>query len=753
VFYVTTDQNGIFRVGRFFTVDQGTGTVTFAGAIALSNLNGLGFKRGVVVAEFSSDSTMTNDASDTVPTQSAVRGYIDNRLGVQQSGSTTPATSLIGNGYMELSGKLPMKGNMSMGGYTIGSLSSPLLSTDAATKGYVDLTVAGIDKLSKLGDTAITSPVNQNLLVYNNLTSKWTNASFAQGVGTTTYSDVLIGFDGTTLTSTIQGSIITASYTNVASTTLTVSSTVGIIPGMVISGIGFSSGQKVVSVTNTVVLQISAAPDSTPSGTLTFTRDGVIVNNKVYKYAAIAQTKLAMNIATTNGSSAPTYGTVAAGLIVAGKRYQINTANDTDFRLIGSVNNVSGTIFQATGAGTGTGTVFELDAIQAVNGLSSYNSNVFTASNGWVDLKAATSTGASGTAGVDGISPTKLQYIAANSILGNLTSGVAAVTAVSTQALVANGDGIRNQDIPTSTSTTGAIIRTAASPYSYDVTPITTTGGINSIVKTDNSGNIDIKGIRFASLPAAGNMIDSTSTTLSFYTPNSATSKIFMSATYSNADSKPSVTHNGLHDFTSTGSKLIVTELTTSTANNTTAGNIYGAWKFAANSTLDMYTNSNTLKLKNLVTSGTSDNDTGTISGTWTLSGSSKLQATYADLAEWYSADEEYEPGTVLVFGGDAEVTTTKLFEDRRVAGVVTTNPAYTMNQGLEGTRACIALIGRTPVKVLGTVKKGDLLTTASVPGYACKAMDPKFGTIIGKALADKTDPGMGVVEVAVGRM
>jgi hypothetical protein len=752
VFYVTTDQNGIFRVGRFFTVDQGTGTVTFSASIALSNLNGLGFKRGVVIAEFSTDSTMTNDASDTVPTQSAVRGYIDNRLGVQQSGSTTPATALIGNGYMELTGKLPMKGNMSMGGYTIGSMGTPLLSTDGATKGYVDLTISGVDKISKLGDTAITSPANQQLLVYNSLTSKWTNAGFAQGVGSTTYSDVLITFDGTTLTSTVQGAIVTATYTTISSVTLTVSSTVGIIPGMTISGVGFSSGQKVVSVTNTVVLQISAVADSTPSGTLTFTRAGVITNNKVYQYAAIAQSKLAMQIATTNGSSAPTYSTVAAGLITSGKRYQIFTANDTDFRLIGAANNVSGTVFQATGVGTGTGTVIELDAIQAVNGLSSYNSNVFTTNNGWVDLKTATNAGASVSAGVDGIAPSKLQFIGSGTVLANITGSVGAVSAVSTQSMVANGDGIRNQDIPTSTSATGAVIRTSASPYTYDVTPITTSGGNSSIVKTDGNGNIDVKGIKFSSLPSAGNMIDSTSTLLSFYTPNSGSSVKFMTATYSNSNSSPTVTHFGTQDFTSAGVTILATQISTSSANNTTAGTLTGGWKLNTSSTLDLNTNRNTIKLYNITTDGT-DSGAGTIQGTWTLSGSSKLQATYADLAEWYSADAEYEPGTVVVFGGDAEVTTTKLFEDRRVAGVVTTDPAYIMNQGLEGTRACIALIGRTPVKVLGTVKKGDLLTTASVAGYACKAMDPKFGTIIGKALADKTDPGMGMVEIAVGRM
>jgi len=141
----------------------------------------------------------------------------------------------------------------------------------------------------------------------------------------------------------------------------------------------------------------------------------------------------------------------------------------------------------------------------------------------------------------------------------------------------------------------------------------------------------------------------------------------------------------------------------------------------------------------------------GTIVGDWSLTG--KWQATYADLAEYYSADAEYEPGTVLIFGGVAEVTTTTIGSDSRVAGVVTTNPAYVMNSELEGVRACVALQGRVPVKVLGIIKKGDLITTSSIPGYACKAMNPQVGTIIGKAVGDKLDPNKGIIEVAVGRL
>jgi hypothetical protein len=143
----------------------------------------------------------------------------------------------------------------------------------------------------------------------------------------------------------------------------------------------------------------------------------------------------------------------------------------------------------------------------------------------------------------------------------------------------------------------------------------------------------------------------------------------------------------------------------------------------------------------------------GVITGQWTLQGSSTLQATYADLAEWYTSDQEYEPGSVVIFGGSAEVTTTSISSDSRVAGVVSTNPAYIMNVECTGTRVCVALQGRVPVKVAGTVKKGDLLTTSAIPGYACKAMNPQIGTIIGKAIEDKLDPGKGIVEVAVGRL
>ena len=125
--------------------------------------------------------------------------------------------------------------------------------------------------------------------------------------------------------------------------------------------------------------------------------------------------------------------------------------------------------------------------------------------------------------------------------------------------------------------------------------------------------------------------------------------------------------------------------------------------------------------------------------------------ALYADLAERYEADAVYEAGTVLVIGGDKEVTTTVRHADTRVAGIVSKNPAYMMNSeaGTDETHPYIALKGRVPCNVMGSIKKGDLLVTSAYPGYAAAATNPEVGTVIGKALGSQSE-GFGVIEVLV---
>jgi hypothetical protein len=140
----------------------------------------------------------------------------------------------------------------------------------------------------------------------------------------------------------------------------------------------------------------------------------------------------------------------------------------------------------------------------------------------------------------------------------------------------------------------------------------------------------------------------------------------------------------------------------------------------------------------------------GNITGNWVLTTGSRLNATYADLAEYYEADDVYEPGTVLEFGGNKEVT---IAQDgtTRVAGVVSTNPAYAMNANCQGIAVAIALQGRVPTKVRGTIHKGDMMVSGG-NGFARPSSAPQMGTVIGKAL-ENFDGIEGVIEVAVGRL
>lgn len=125
--------------------------------------------------------------------------------------------------------------------------------------------------------------------------------------------------------------------------------------------------------------------------------------------------------------------------------------------------------------------------------------------------------------------------------------------------------------------------------------------------------------------------------------------------------------------------------------------------------------------------------------------------ARYADLAENYLADSDYEPGTVLEFGGSQEVTVAE-DETRRIAGVVSSNPAYLMNSELQGEHVvALALQGRVPCKVRGKIRKGDMLVSGG-NGYARPTVDPKIGTIIGKALQD-FEGTSGIIEIVVGRI
>ena len=118
--------------------------------------------------------------------------------------------------------------------------------------------------------------------------------------------------------------------------------------------------------------------------------------------------------------------------------------------------------------------------------------------------------------------------------------------------------------------------------------------------------------------------------------------------------------------------------------------------------------------------------------------------ARYADLAEKYLADQEYEVGTVVVVGGAAEVTACSYGE--LAIGVVSANPAFMMNKDLEGG-TYIALKGRVPVKVNGAVKKGDRLVAGD---WGCAQVAADRLDVFAISLESSDDAGVKLIEAVV---
>tara|TARA_B100001094_G_scaffold333364_1_gene411111 strand:+ start:1911 stop:4271 length:2361 start_codon:yes stop_codon:yes gene_type:complete len=144
------------------------------------------------------------------------------------------------------------------------------------------------------------------------------------------------------------------------------------------------------------------------------------------------------------------------------------------------------------------------------------------------------------------------------------------------------------------------------------------------------------------------------------------------------------------------------------------------------------------VKTKNILPDANTTYDIGSSSAKYNTVYAKATSAQYADLAELYRTDKEYEPGTVLIFGGEAEVTESTEKMDHRVAGVVSLSPAYLMNSTEQGLTSPVALRGKVQVNVIGPVKKGDLIVTSDTPGVgqahpsACSSV-----YVIGKCIED----------------
>ena len=328
------------------------------------------------------------------------------------------------------------------------------------------------------------------------------------------------------------------------------------------------------------------------------------------------------------------------------------------------------------------------------------------------------------TANVEGTNVNAGQQMSAvgNITGGNvLTGGVISATGLITGGNISTTGNVNAVNVITSNSVINAEISTSGNVTGANLI----TGGLVSAVGNIRGGNVVAVGIfsgPTANITGNVNAANVNATTLS------ATGNVNAVDTY--------LTGRFLAIGNVTGGNVTTAGLLVTTG-NVRGGNVISTGTVSASGNV----NGGNLRTSGLISSA------GTVTGTSFVG--IATSARYADLAENYTADAEYAPGTVLEFGGDAEVTIAS-DESKRVAGIVSTQPAHLMNSHLTGEHVvALALIGRVPCKVRGTINKGDMLISGG-DGYARAKETPVMGTVIGKAL--EASAGDNIIEVVVGR-
>ena len=715
VFYATTDQDGNIRFGKYFAVNQGTGSVTFAANVGISNLLSLQFVEGSEVSEFSVDPTMGRQSAKIVPVELAISNFVSRRLGLTytpgSSATNVIATSggRLGPGFIAADGSISfgteapnttITQTFNMNQHRIINLASPLDGNpaDAANKGYVDSFLrlqggvrSGVNTFS-MGSTVSlqidTISRTSNVVTVNvkNDPGNLIDGTHGLSVGSVvTIRGLSGGAAGLNTTNAIVTSVTSTSFTfakagfDVSSTT----PTSGYID--TVNNIGMNSG-KITSLAdpttdgdaaNYKYVNIKANIGALNDVTLTNKTDnqilyynnssskwvnGFLTNSNVDTAAAIVQSKLSLKIARTYAAK-PSGGNVVDGSFIVNKSYVITDLGNTtqpQWNTIAGTSGLTyavGTLFvAATVGGSGTGTANE--NIQANSGLASFDSANFDTDNGFVNLKA------------NGVPLSKLSKIN-KGVIGSTSDN-------SDPALVSFPNAL--DGAISSPSDGGVIARASGATAAYTMVGYDNANTGSALVQRDSNGDFTARTITAS-----------------------------LSGTATNATNVATTSDN-------TTIEGYVTFVTATSGNN---GIKVGAMKY--NATTDVLT-------------------------------TTASQAYYADLAEYYESDKEYVTGSIMMIGGDKEITLAKGHGTTAVAGVISSNPAYLMNTGCKGLKLAIALQGRVPCRVIGKIQKGDLIVVSSVPGVGTVSTDPKPGSIVGKALANYNSDRVGTIEVLVGK-
>jgi hypothetical protein len=471
------------------------------------------------------------------------------------------------------------------------------------------------------------------------------------------------------------------------------------------------------------------------------------------------------NLATLGSNVISTTGTITGGNITGGNILTggliSSTGNITGGNI--SATNHTGTTVSVTGAVTGASVVggvmtgTSVSVTGAVSGASASVSGTVTGASVVGGVITGSSISVSGNvtgaylfgnaSTVTGLSASKIFNGTSEANIGtsggnaNITiAGTSNVFVVASTGIYTTGLSSVTGNITGGNLLTGGLISATGS---------LTTGGDHSLV-----GNIVDTGALWINTSSNGNI------TLNPNGTGQVNIPVVLSVTGNITGGNISATNHTGTAVSVTGAVTaasvvggVITGSSTSVTGTTTAASVVGG--VMSGSSLTVTTG--TITGGNIVNGN--GNGVGNIGSSTTYFNTVFAKATsaqYADLAEMYCADSEYTPGTVLDFGGTEEVTITTKSHSTQVAGIVSTNPSYLMNSTLTCTNALeVALVGRVPCHVVGTIAKGDRLVASSTPGIATRLDMSQYqpGCIIGKALEDYDSETVGTIEVAVGRI
>ena len=457
-------------------------------------------------------------------------------------------------------------------------------------------------------------------------------------------------------------------------------------------------------------------------------------------------------------------GNITGGNILGGANVNATTHTGTTVSVTGNVNGgniISAGVISATGNAAGLGTqILTLTDSSTVAG----SGKAFAIQSGTNNL----------------------------AVIGNVTNGsYNSLQATGDIALLASGPSVGNVGfsiIPWSGAVSGIKMATSSNVTTITLagTTVSSTGNVSVTGTVSASGNItggnlSVTGIAGTLSTAAQTSITSVGTLTSLAVTGNITGGNFVGTLNGSGSNVTSISATNISSGTLAQARLANTSVTlgstaltlgatvttvaglTSVTSTTFVGALTGAATTAGTVTTaaqgnitsvgtltGLTINNATTAITNGAASGSGN--IGASGATFNTVFAKATTAQYADLAEMYTSDAEYEPGTVIDFGGEHEVTISTTANSDKIAGVVSTNPAHLMNSTQSGEHVlAVALTGRVPTRVTGTIWKGAMMVSAG-NGQATASATPAIGTVLGKSLEDFSGES-GVIQVVVGRL